>query len=114
MLTLHAEVAGGLGVGHLVGVLPDVLRSGDGDDKTSDGALHLAHHVLVEVHGLAVLQPPALGVGVGDFTLQRRSLRLGHHDVLQRPRDGATWRQTRGHFGLNSGATKQLHINPNV
>lgn len=93
MLTLHPEVGGGFGVGHLVGVLADILWSGDDDDEAPDGSFHLAHHVLAEVHGLTLLQPLALSVGVGDFALELSCLRLCHCHILQGSGDGSTWWQ---------------------
>lgn len=92
-LTLNPEVSSGFGVGHLVAVLSDILGPGDDDDEASDGSLHLAHHVLTEVHMMTLLQPLALSVGVGNLTLELSCLRLSHGHVLQGPRDGSTWWQ---------------------
>lgn len=101
-LTLNPEVSSGFGVGHLVAVLSDILGPGDDDDEAPDGSLHLAHHVLTEVHRMTLLQPLALSVGVGNLTLELSCLRLSHCHVLQGPRDGSTWWQHKDTLSIST------------
>lgn len=110
VLTLHPEVSSGFGVGHLVGVLSNILRSGDDNDKAPDSSIHLAHHILIKVYRLTLLQPLPFSVSIGDLTLQLSCLRLCHCHVLQGPCDGSTWWQNKETFLVyDSGATEQ-HI----
>lgn len=91
--TLHFQGGWGLGGGDLISVLSNVCSLGDDKDEASDGTIHLAHCVLVEVDRLAIFQPLALSRRVGDFTLHHSSLGVCYHQIPERLLDSTAWEE---------------------